>query len=292
MSRSALPSATSRCSPCSCAPPRCSPRSTARTSSSTASSRSSGRRRRVVPLFVVYGAAAHRHPRVDLRRGAAGDRLVHRCLQGVLDGAINPGLQAVVDHIRKGTLDFVLLKPADAQFLVSTARFQLWRVVSLVNAGGRLRLRLPRDRPRRRRCSAWRRRWCSSRVATLLLYSLWILIVSAAFYVVKVDNLTYLFSSIFDAARWPGGVFRGGAALRLHLRHSAQRDDHLPGGGAARAARAHVARLVAARRRGLRRLRARRVARVHLPLHLRGRLTAALRRQSPCWTVFHRARRR
>ena len=41
-------------------------------------------------------------------------------LQGVLDGAINPGLQAVIEHIRKGTLDFVLLKPADAQFLVST----------------------------------------------------------------------------------------------------------------------------------------------------------------------------
>ena len=46
-------------------------------------------------------------------------------------------------------------------------------------------------------------------IATLLLYSLWILIVSAAFIVVKVDNLTYLFSSIFDAARWPASVFRG-----------------------------------------------------------------------------------
>jgi ABC-2 type transport system permease protein len=46
-------------------------------------------------------------------------------------------------------------------------------------------------------------------IATLLLYSLWILIVSAAFIVVKVDNLTYLFSSIFDAARWPSSVFRG-----------------------------------------------------------------------------------
>ena len=30
---------------------------------------------------------------------------------------------------------------------------------------------------------------------------------------VKVDNLTYLFGSIFDAARWPSTVFRG--ALRL-----------------------------------------------------------------------------
>ena len=31
---------------------------------------------------------------------------------------------AVVEHIRKGTLDFVLLKPADAQFLVSTAKLR------------------------------------------------------------------------------------------------------------------------------------------------------------------------
>src|SRR3954469_25420549 len=48
-------------------------------------------------------------------------------LKGVLDGAVNPSLAAVVDHIRKGTLDFVLIKPADAQFLVSTAKFQPWK---------------------------------------------------------------------------------------------------------------------------------------------------------------------
>ncbi|HUK64674.1 MAG TPA: ABC-2 family transporter protein, partial [Dongiaceae bacterium] len=46
-------------------------------------------------------------------------------------------------------------------------------------------------------------------IATVTLYSMWILIVSTAFYVVKVDNLTYFFGSIFDAARWPSTVFRG-----------------------------------------------------------------------------------
>ena len=49
--------------------------------------------------------------------------------------------------------------------------------------------------------------------AVALLYALWILTVSAAFYVVRIDNLTQLFSAIFDAARWPVGVFRG--AVRL-----------------------------------------------------------------------------
>jgi ABC-2 type transport system permease protein len=48
--------------------------------------------------------------------------------------------------------------------------------------------------------------------AVLILYALWILVISAAFFVVKVDNLSFLFLSIFDAARWPADVFRG--ALR------------------------------------------------------------------------------
>jgi ABC-2 type transport system permease protein len=34
-------------------------------------------------------------------------------------------------------------------------------------------------------------------------------VVSAAFLVVKVDNLSFLFLSIFDAARWPISVFTG-----------------------------------------------------------------------------------
>src|SRR6185369_1405600 len=55
-------------------------------------------------------------------------------LEAILEGAINPSLTAVVEHVRKGTLDFVLLKPADAQFLVSTARFQPSRVINVVTA--------------------------------------------------------------------------------------------------------------------------------------------------------------
>src|SRR5439155_21432816 len=55
-------------------------------------------------------------------------------LDAIIDGAISPSLTAVVDHIRNGTLDFVLLKPAHAQFLVSTARFQPWRVTHLAAA--------------------------------------------------------------------------------------------------------------------------------------------------------------
>jgi ABC-2 type transport system permease protein len=133
-------------------------------------------------------------------------------LKALLEGAINPSLMAVVDHIRRGTLDFVLLKPADAQFLVSTARFEPWRIADALAAVGmfvyafRQLGRLPR--PENVALALF-----LLAVATLILYSLWILVISAAFYVVRIDNLSFLFSSIYDAARWPVSVFSG--ALRI-----------------------------------------------------------------------------
>lgn len=132
-------------------------------------------------------------------------------LKAILEGGVNPSLTAVVEGVRTGALDFVLLKPADAQFLVSTARFEPWKVVDLLGALGILtyafnklgRWPTPPDLVKAAALLV---------VAVLILYSLWILVVSASFWVVRVDNLSYLFGSIFDAGRWPISVFRG--ALR------------------------------------------------------------------------------
>ena len=160
----------------------------------------------LIPLVVVFG----------VRENVAGwtfpESLVvvgwFTMLRAVLEGAVSPSLTAVVEHVRKGTLDFVLLKPADAQFLVSTAKFEPWRVVDVAGAlvvFGYAFAKLGR--------------WPSPAnvaaglgfllLAVLVLYSIWILVVSAAFWVVKVDNLSYLFGSLFDLARWPISVFRG-----------------------------------------------------------------------------------
>ena len=129
-------------------------------------------------------------------------------LQGILEGAINPSLATVVEHIRKGTMDFVLLKPADAQFLVSTAKFQPWRATNVGTAMVIFVIAFARM-DRTPTAAGIFSALLLLLGSTVLLYSMWILTVSAAFYVVKVDNLTFLFSSIFDAARWPSSVFRG-----------------------------------------------------------------------------------
>ena len=133
-------------------------------------------------------------------------------LKAVLEGSVTPSLTAVVEGVRTGALDFVLLKPADAQFLVSTARFEPWKLIDLVGALAILVYAFSL-------LGRWPRpghvllALVLLVVAVLLLYSIWILVVSASFWVVRVDNLSYLFGSIFDAARWPISVFKG--ALRF-----------------------------------------------------------------------------
>jgi ABC-2 type transport system permease protein len=160
----------------------------------------------IVPLWVVF--------RLRDRVGGwnFGEALMvmgwFTLLDGVLEGAINPSLVSVVDHIRKGTLDFVLVKPADAQFLVSTARFQPWRAINFLAAiaifawGFRRLGRVPS-------AGAIGFAAVTMLTAVAILYSMWLLTVSAAFFVVRIDNLTNLFSAVFDAARWPVSMFRG-----------------------------------------------------------------------------------
>ena len=160
----------------------------------------------LIPLMVVFGR------RPSLAGWTFDEALVvmgwFTLMRGVLEGAVNPSLQSVVDHIRKGTLDFILLKPADAQFLVSTARFEPWRIIDVAGSlaiFGVAFHRMGRVPQPGHVLAALALLVC----ATMVMYSLWILVVSAAFYVVKIDNLSFLFSSIFDAARWPSSVFRG-----------------------------------------------------------------------------------
>ncbi len=160
----------------------------------------------LVPLLVVFGH------RASVAGWTFDEALVvigwFTAMKGLLEGAVNPSLTSVVEHIRKGTLDFVLLKPADAQFLVSTARFEPWRVLDLAGAVGIFAVafhRMGRLPSAAQLAAAALLLAC----AAATMYSLWILVISAAFYVVKIDNLSFLFSSIFDAARWPATVFRG-----------------------------------------------------------------------------------
>jgi len=160
----------------------------------------------LVPLLVVFGN----------RSAVAGWTFAEMlivlgwfvALKGVLEGTLSPSLMQVVEHVRKGTLDFVLIKPADAQLLISFSKIEPWRVIDLLGAGIIFAYAFGRigHAPTLPEVALAAALLCA---AVLVLYSIAILVVSIAFVAVRVDNLLYLFQSVFDVARWPSTVFRG-----------------------------------------------------------------------------------
>lgn len=160
----------------------------------------------LIPLWVLF----------SMRTGVAGWSAYEALLvsgffimlKGVLQGAIQPALTNVVEHIRKGTLDFLLLKPVDAQFLLSTSKLELSHGIDLLSGLGIVVWALAKlhltPAPLHIALAL-----VVVLCAVVILYAIWILVVSLAFRVVKIDNLSYLIVSTFDAARWPSSVFRG-----------------------------------------------------------------------------------
>ena len=129
-------------------------------------------------------------------------------LQAILEGVINPNLVRIVELIRKGTLDFVLIKPADAQLLVSFTRVVPSKGVDILGGAALLVLSchllgIAPSAPHLLQALLL------LAMGVAILYSLWLIVISSAFWFVKIDNLSYLFTAIFDAGRWPIHVFKG-----------------------------------------------------------------------------------
>lgn len=129
-------------------------------------------------------------------------------VRAVLEGVVSPSFVDLVERIRSGAFDYVLLKPVDAQAIVSASRFEPWKIFDLLGASALLIYaftklgRLPD-------LADVGLGLVLFIAGVLAMYSLWILCAAASFWVVRLDNLTYLLGAIFDTARWPVQVFRG-----------------------------------------------------------------------------------
>ena len=129
-------------------------------------------------------------------------------VHAVLEGIISPSLVDLVERIRSGSFDYVLLKPIDAQAMMSSSRQEPWKVLDLLAALAIV-------------VYAFIRRGYAPAPADVALgivmffagvaamYGLFVMCAAASFWVVRLDNLTYLLEAVFDTARWPIQVFRG-----------------------------------------------------------------------------------
>lgn len=165
----------------------------------------------VAPIALVY---AHR----DVVMGWTAEEVtlvagLYFLLAGLVTGLVEPNLGEVVESIRTGGLDFVLLKPADAQLLASLRRVapaHVWDIVAAVLMIGWSLRGIPPPS-----VVDWLVAGLMLLCGFVAMYGVWILAICASFWFVRVDNLRFLLWSVSDAGRWPLDVF--GRWIRLVL---------------------------------------------------------------------------
>ena len=129
-------------------------------------------------------------------------------LSGLFGAFLQPALIESMNHIRRGTLDHVLLRPADGLLLCLVAAFSPWRLVELLFGAALIVVSLGQlgvvpD-------LAALLTAAGMGVASLAcLYGLGILTLCLSFRALQLQNLTFLFESLLDFSRWPIGVFQG-----------------------------------------------------------------------------------
>jgi ABC-2 type transport system permease protein len=133
---------------------------------------------------------------------------VYFLVGGIISLVIQPGMSALIDSVRDGTLDFILTKPEDAQLLVSIQRVAIWSLLDLLMGIGVLVTALVRLGQTIGVAEA------AGFIGMLLaggviVYSFWLILASLSFWLVRVENLLEIFQSMYQAGRWPVSLYPG-----------------------------------------------------------------------------------
>lgn len=127
---------------------------------------------------------------------------------GVMESLLRPNVGAIIEQVRDGTFDFVLTKPVNAQFIASLRNVVVWRFVDIFIGLGLIvyALDLLGIAPAADRIVMFVAMLVS---AVFIVYSLWLVMSSFAFWFVKIDNITELFSAFYETGRYPVTIYRG-----------------------------------------------------------------------------------
>ncbi len=125
---------------------------------------------------------------------------VYTLLDGLQQSLLAPNRTALTEHVRDGTLDFVLLKPVDAQFWMSMRRFSPWGLTDVAAGLGLLGY------------AGWRLEISplgalSGGVAVVLggviLYAVGFMLATLTVWFVKLYNITIAMAALLEAGRYP-----------------------------------------------------------------------------------------
>ena len=127
---------------------------------------------------------------------------------GVIRTLVQPNMQRLLEEIRDGTLDYALTKPADAQVLVSVREVRIWQSVDIVLGLGVLVVAMVQLGSEIGVAEVL------AFVALLLLgsvmiYCFWLMLATAGFWLVRMDEVQELFEGLYRAGQYPVGIYPG-----------------------------------------------------------------------------------
>ena len=135
-------------------------------------------------------------------------------VDGIVESIFGENMNALSGLINRGELDFVLSKPVNTRFYVSTRKFDWDPLVQVVIGCGLLWYAIG--------LLAEPITWYGVLLylalvvcASLIAYSLWFSIISATFFAGRLNNVGHLYYNLIETARVPTDVFRG--VLRIGL---------------------------------------------------------------------------
>lgn len=125
---------------------------------------------------------------------------VFTLLQGFSSTFLSPNLNKIVTYVQQGTLDFVLLKPINSQFWLSTHTLSPWGVPDILfgsmiigYAGSLLGLTL----------GDYLLSAIPLTFGFISLYSLWFMLGATSIWFVKIYNVTEVLRGLLEAGRYP-----------------------------------------------------------------------------------------
>ena len=125
---------------------------------------------------------------------------------GVIRSTIQPNMTRLIEEVRDGKLDFTLTKPEDAQVLISVREVRIWQVVDIVSGatehrGGGSRYAAAVGALVALACAV------ALALGVALIYCFWLVLATAAFWVVNMWHAVELFDGVFQTGRWPIGIY-------------------------------------------------------------------------------------
>ena len=127
---------------------------------------------------------------------------------GAIRLLIQPSMQALIESVRDGTLDFTLTKPEDAQVLVSIQRVEIWKLTDVGMGAAVIAVALARLGASVSAVHALQF-GAALLAGAVIVYSFWLILSALAFWFVRVENILLIFQSMYDAGRWPVGLYPG-----------------------------------------------------------------------------------